>query len=96
LDPFTYTSGYWLKNDKLQREARHIEFDFSALCKKAIQACPGANRIDKIEKKEGSYNRAFLLHMNNDARVVARVPFGVAGPRRLTTNSEVATMAYST
>ncbi|KAF2442983.1 serine/threonine protein kinase [Karstenula rhodostoma CBS 690.94] len=32
--------------------------------------------------------------MDNDARVVARVPFGVAGPRRLMTNSEVATMAY--
>jgi len=96
FNPFSYTSGRWLKHDKLQRKARHIEFDFSALCKKAIQACPGATRIAKQEKKEGSYNRAFLLHIDNGARVVARVPFRVAGPRRLTTNSEVATMAYST
>ncbi|KAF1943980.1 kinase subdomain-containing protein [Clathrospora elynae] len=79
----------------MQREARHIEFDFSALCKKAIQACPGDNRIARQEKKEGSYNRAFLLHMDNGARVVARVPFRVVGPRRLTTNFEVATMAYT-
>lgn len=90
-----YTSGRWLRNDILQREARHIKFDFSALCKKAIQACPGATRITQLEKKEGSFNRAFLLHMDNDARIVARIPFGVAGPSRLTTNSEVATMAYS-
>ncbi|KAI9708750.1 MAG: hypothetical protein M1820_003705 [Bogoriella megaspora] len=76
LDPFTYTSGRWLKNDKLEREARYVD------------------RIIRQKKKEGSYNRVFLLHMDNGARVVARVPFQVAGPRRLITNSEVATTAY--
>jgi len=32
--------------------------------------------------------------MDNGHRVVARIPFRLAGPRRLVTNSEVATMAY--
>lgn len=32
--------------------------------------------------------------MDNGSSVVARVPTGIAGPPRLTTNSEVATMTY--
>jgi hypothetical protein len=37
----------------------------------------------------------FILHLDNGVRVVARVPYRIAGPRRLTMNSEVATMSYS-
>jgi hypothetical protein len=33
--------------------------------------------------------------MDSGERIVARVPTRIAGPRRLTTNSEVATVAYS-
>ena len=32
--------------------------------------------------------------MDNGTKVIARLPTCVAGPRRLTTNSEVATMTY--
>ncbi|KAL6709562.1 hypothetical protein ACN47E_001497 [Coniothyrium glycines] len=94
FDPYTYTSGRWLKQDRLQRQARQIKFDYPALCRRAIQACPGASKIVRQEKKEGSFNRAFLLHMDNGPCVVARIPFTVAGPQRLITNSEVATIAY--
>ncbi|KAH7317657.1 kinase-like domain-containing protein [Rhexocercosporidium sp. MPI-PUGE-AT-0058] len=37
----------------------------------------------------------FILYLDNGERVVARVPFRIAGPRRLVTNSEVATMTYA-
>ncbi|KAF2132816.1 hypothetical protein P153DRAFT_284030 [Dothidotthia symphoricarpi CBS 119687] len=93
-NPYLYTTGRWLNHDKLHREARHVEFDFAALCAKAVNVCTGATNVVRYEKKEGGFNRAFLLCLDNGARVVARVPYHIAGPRRLTTNSEVATMAY--
>lgn len=95
FDPYEYTSGRWLRNDAAQRDARHVRFDFAALCQKAIDASPGANKILQGVKMEGGFNRAFILHLDNGSSVVARIPFSVAGPPRLVTNSEVATIAYS-
>jgi len=69
-------------------------FDFLALCERAVYACPGATRVVKFDKREGGFNRVFLLTMDNGPCVVARVPTGIAGPPRLTTNSEVATITY--
>lgn len=94
LDPYSYTSGRWLRRDKLERDSRYIEFDFHALCKRVIELCPGAISIVSCEKKEGGYNRIFIFTCDNAKRVVARLPTSVAGPPRLTTNSEVATIAY--
>ena len=93
-DPHHYTSGRWLRSDELERRCRFVDFDFTELCKRAIDVCPGAKHLLRYEKKEGASNRVFVMVMDNDAKVVARVPFSVAGPPRLTTNSEVATMAY--
>lgn len=45
-------------------------------------------------KKEGGFNRVFIYSMDKGARVAARIPFHVAGPKGLMTHSEVATMAY--
>ncbi|KAG9234943.1 kinase-like domain-containing protein [Amylocarpus encephaloides] len=93
-DPYLYTTGRWLNRDKLRREARSVKFDFPALCKKAVTTCSGATKVIRYEKKEGGFNRVLILYLDNGERVVARVPFRIAGPRRLTTNSEVATMTY--
>ncbi|KAJ8114623.1 hypothetical protein OPT61_g3536 [Boeremia exigua] len=94
MNPHKYTNGCWLNNDRLNREARYVEFNFAALCGKAVSVCTGATKVVRYEKKEGGFNRVFILWLDNGAHVVARVPFRIAGPRRLTTNSEVATMAY--
>ncbi|KZF20387.1 hypothetical protein L228DRAFT_232990 [Xylona heveae TC161] len=93
-DPYSYTGGRWLNRDELQRNSRHIPFDFSALCSRAISLCPGATNIVKNEKREGGFNRVFLFTMDNGSCVVARLPTSIVGPPRLTTNSEVATMTY--
>lgn len=93
-DPFVYTSGRWLHHDEMQRKARFLKFDFPLLCQKAVDVCPGAQSVLRYEKKEGGFNRVFILHMDNGTRVVARLPFRVAGPASLTTHSEVATIAY--
>lgn len=95
LYPYTYTSGRWLNHDKLERDSRYIQFDFAALCKKAVELCPGAGKVIRYEKKEGGFNRSFVIIMNNGMRVVARLPTCIVGPRQLKTNSEVATMTYS-
>ena len=93
-DPRVYSDGRWLSWDKLERESRYIEFDFAALCRTAVELCPGAVSIASYEKKEGAYNRVFIFTMNNTSRVVARLPTRISGPPRLTTNSEVATIKY--
>jgi hypothetical protein len=61
-----------------------------------IELCPGAVSITTYEKKEGGFNRVFIFTTNNAKRVVARLPFALAGPSRLTTSSEVATIKYRT
>ncbi|KAI4098433.1 MAG: hypothetical protein LQ339_006404 [Xanthoria mediterranea] len=93
-DPRVYSSGRWLRGDSLERESRYIRFDFAALCKRATELCPGATFIVTCEKKEGGYNRVFIFTMNNKSRVVARLPTRIAGPPKLITNSEVATIKY--
>ncbi|ROW04488.1 hypothetical protein VMCG_05038 [Cytospora schulzeri] len=94
FDPYEYTNGRWLRADAAQRDARRVKFDFPALCQKAISSAPGAKGILKCSMVEGNFNRAFILRLDNGTKVVARVPFSIAGPPRLVTNSEVATMAY--
>lgn len=93
-DPYNYTSGHWLRRDELQRRSRYVKFDFNALCERAVEVSPGAHHIVRWEKREGGFSRAFSMEMDNGSKVVARVPFPVAGPPRLTTISEVANMAY--
>lgn len=94
LDPHAYTSGRWLRRDQLERDARYIAFDFDALCRRIVELCPGAASITTCDKKEGGFNRVFIFTTDNAKRVVARLPFAIAGPPRLTTGSEVATMEY--
>ncbi|EFR05414.1 hypothetical protein MGYG_08426 [Nannizzia gypsea CBS 118893] len=93
-DPCAYTAGRFLLQDELQRNARHVQFNFTKLCEVAISVSEGACRVISYEKKEGGYNRVFILSLDNGKRIVARIPTRVAGAPRLTTNSEVATIAY--
>jgi hypothetical protein len=94
LDPYSYTAGRWLNRDMLEVEARRLVFDFDVLCAVVVQLCPGATKVAHYEKHEGSFNRVFILELDNGTRIVARLPTRITGPPRLTTNSEVATMAY--
>lgn len=95
FDPFVYTQGHWLDRDQTQREARVLKFDFDALVDTAIKCSPGASRVVQCEKKEGGFNRVFMVRLDNDTTVVARLPTRLAGPPGLTVSSEVATLRYS-
>lgn len=94
LDPYTYTDGRFLRRDREQRNARYLNFDFDALCKRALELCPGAVSIREYEKKEGEFNRVFIFTCDNRQRIVVRLPSSLAGPLRWATNSEVATIRY--
>lgn len=93
-DPYKYSAGRWLRDDKEHQDARHISVDFEALCRRVVDICPGADSILTFEKKEGGFNRVFVFKTNNEKKVVAKLPFTNAGPRQLTTRSEVATIQY--
>ncbi|MCJ1382441.1 hypothetical protein MMC17_005554 [Xylographa soralifera] len=80
LDPHTYTSGRWLRHDKLERDARYIKFDFDELRKRVVELCHGASSITSYEKNEGGFNRVFIFTCDNGKRVIARLPTRVAGP----------------
>jgi hypothetical protein len=75
LDPYNYTTGRWLRRDALDQNARFIQFDFEALCRKIVALCPGASSITSYEKKEGGFNRVLAFHTDNAERIVARLPF---------------------
>lgn len=92
---FCYTSGRWLWNEREQLEARYRRFDIPGLQQAACQAA-GASRCVSFEKiGEGNYNKAYRLEMEDGKRVIAKIPHPNAGPRMLTTASEVATMEFA-
>lgn len=70
------------------------KFDFDALCRRVLELTPEADVITACQKIEGGFNRVFIFHLNNAKRIVARLPFTLAGPARLTTASDVATVKY--
>ncbi|OJJ67208.1 hypothetical protein ASPBRDRAFT_34509 [Aspergillus brasiliensis CBS 101740] len=94
FDPHNYTSGRWLRDDKKERASRYIEFDFDALCRRILDLSPKASSIIDCQKLEGGFNRVFVFELNDDTRLVAKLSFALAGPPRLTTSSEVATINY--
>lgn len=94
-DPHEYTSGRWLHRNNDQTKARYIEFDYDALCRKAVEQCPGSQSVAECKKIEGGFNRVFLFTMDDEQTLIARLPFSVAGPPRYVILSEVATIAYS-
>lgn len=91
---FNYTSGRWLWNEEAQLAARRVSFNITALQDAACRAT-GTSRCLSISKiGEGNYNKAYRLEMDNERHVIAKVPHPNAGPKGLTTASEVATMDF--
>ena len=95
VDPHHYTHGRWLHQNNVQQSSRYLRFNFQALCERILRLIPEASIITDCEKKEGGFNRIFIFTLDNDIKIVARLPTHVAGPPNLTTESEVATMSYS-
>ncbi|KDQ11506.1 hypothetical protein BOTBODRAFT_135803 [Botryobasidium botryosum FD-172 SS1] len=73
----------------------YVEFDAAALQKIASEAA-GAKSCLSIRKiAEGAFNKIFLLRLDNNKEVIARIPCSSAGPPHFATASEVATMDFA-
>jgi hypothetical protein len=96
-DPHHYTCGRWLRDDAARRQARYIDFDFQLLCDRVVRLSPGATAVRSWQKKEGGFNRIFIMDLDSGSKLVAKLPYpGVDLPQRLATASEVATISYCT
>lgn len=93
-DLFRYTSGRWLINEEHQLKQRYVKFNMANLCSEAAALFGPETKCVHIVKLEGNFNKAFLLTMDNGNEVVAKIPCPNAGPRLLTTASEVATLKF--
>lgn len=89
-----YTSGHWLRNDSKERKARRVDFNFEEVAKRVVSLCPGSKSITDVQKLEGGYSKVLVCTSDTGQRLVVKFPTFVAGPQRLTTNSEVATITY--
>ncbi|KAH9826908.1 phosphotransferase family protein [Teratosphaeria destructans] len=92
-DFFNFTRGRFVCREAEEMARRHIKFDMNELCR-AAGAAVGRTCVGVEKCAEGMYSKAFLLTMDNDEQVVAKVPNPNAGPPHLTTASEVATMDF--
>ncbi|RDB16570.1 Altered inheritance of mitochondria protein 9, mitochondrial [Hypsizygus marmoreus] len=91
---YGHSTGEWLYNNLQQHALRYTSFDIEAL-KEAACRSAGARHCTSFTKiGEGSYNKIFLLELDNGVKITARIPSPVVGNLELSVASEVATMAY--
>lgn len=91
---FEYTSGRFLFNEEARLAERYVPFNVGAL-KYAINRSLGRKDTDrsKIRKwMEGRFCRVMLVDYDDGEQVVVKIPYKSAIPRKLTTESEVATL----
>ena len=60
----------------------------------ATKHSEGAREVVSCEKREGGFNRVFIIEFDDGAEVVAKVPMRFAGPESLMTMSELTTVKY--
>lgn len=93
-DLFMYTSGRYLYNEKLRLAERYVEFNVEALKRIAAKAVDRDSTASITKLAEGGFNRVFLLTMNDGFEVIVKIPYLLAVPQKLTTESEVATLDF--
>jgi len=91
---YRYISGRWLWDEPAQLSRRYVQFDMAELAQIAAISI-GASLCVEIKKLlEGSFNKTFLLTMNDRNEVIAKVLNPNAGRPHFTTASEVATIDF--
>ncbi|KAK2732004.1 Phosphotransferase enzyme [Myotisia sp. PD_48] len=93
-DFYSYTSGRFLYNEDIRLRERHVEFNVAAL-KEVVSRHTGGGRVMNFRKlSEGGFNRVFLVTLENDLRVVVKIPYHIYVPKKYATASEVATLSF--
>ncbi|OJD10857.1 hypothetical protein ACJ73_09674 [Blastomyces percursus] len=91
---FSYTSGRYLYNEKLRLAERYVEFNIEALKKVTAESVHRERVVHMRKLAEGGFNRVLLLIMDNDLEIIVKIPYSIAVPKRLATESEVATLDF--
>ncbi|KAI9839782.1 MAG: Phosphotransferase enzyme [Sclerophora amabilis] len=93
---YRYTRYRWLFSEPEKLAVRYRKFNLQALLDAAVNSAGnGAKSCVKVLKcVEGQFNKAFLLTMDNQFEVFAKIPNPNAGPNFFTTASEVATRHF--
>ncbi|KMU75157.1 hypothetical protein CISG_10367 [Coccidioides immitis RMSCC 3703] len=90
---FCYTSGRWLWDEAAQLRKRYQPFNVEELKQTAARSVNAEFCVKITKLPEGSYNKAFLLTMDNDVQVIAKIPNPYI-PQNFVTASEVATLDF--
>ncbi|KAH8100365.1 kinase-like domain-containing protein [Cristinia sonorae] len=91
---FTHTTYRWLANERHELKARYSPFNVDAVERIACHAVSARQCVSWQKLGEGAFNKAFLLHFDNNARAVFRIPCPIFGDASKAIASEVATMTY--
>ncbi|OGM48773.1 hypothetical protein ABOM_003006 [Aspergillus bombycis] len=91
---FENTSRRWIFNEAERLKERYVEFNPTELRRVAGQAIEQDQCSCIVKLAEGGFNKVFLLKAADGREVIARIPTPIAGPSRLTTASEVATLNF--
>ncbi|PWY89763.1 phosphotransferase enzyme family protein [Aspergillus heteromorphus CBS 117.55] len=91
---YCYTAGRWIWNEKDQFSRRYVKFDLAELVRVAIQVTQSKSCVQVKKLPEGNFSKVFLMTMDDNKEVIAKLPNPNAGRPHFTTASEVATMDY--
>ncbi|RAK82140.1 aminoglycoside phosphotransferase family protein [Aspergillus fijiensis CBS 313.89] len=94
-DLHCFTTGRWLWNEKQQLQNLFTPFDVQALQEIAASSIEAEKCVSITKRGKGGSNRTFLLTMDDGRKVVAKIPYSIAGPQYYTTAFEVATMEFA-
>ncbi|KAF7306349.1 hypothetical protein MIND_00426100 [Mycena indigotica] len=95
-DLFNYTTGRFLANDAYRLRERQRIFDMPGLFNIVANAmnCKVEQITDFRRLAEGGLNRVFLVTLDTNLKLVARIPYPLLVPKAYAVASEVATMDY--
>ncbi|KAJ7097742.1 kinase-like domain-containing protein [Mycena belliarum] len=93
---FNYTTGRFLVNDAHHLRQRRRVFDIPGLFKLIAKAmnCKTDQITDFRKLGEGGLNRVFLITLDTEFQLIARVPYPRVTPKAYVVASEVATMDF--
>lgn len=81
-------------NEKERMAERFVRFNVPELMRTAAMAIGRDRCVDIMKITEDDFNKIFLLTMNDEYEVIARIPTPIAEPAHYTTATEVATMNF--
>ncbi|KAE8356159.1 phosphotransferase enzyme family protein [Aspergillus coremiiformis] len=90
---FSYTSGRWLWDEATQLLRRYQPFNVEELKVTAARSVKAKFCVNMIKLPEGSFNKTFLLTMDNNVQVIAKIPNPYI-PQKFATASEVAILDF--